>query len=489
MFSFKNKIEDLGNEATTWRSVVGACVAILLIISFLIRWVARGLFLDGLVYASVARNMAVGKGHFSAPYFDTPFVGHPPLMMYLESWFFRLLGDFYYTEKIYSLVVFIATVWVLYFFWVYLCRHPKGYFWIPLLFWGVCPSVLWAYPNNMIEPTLSLFALGSVYYLYVACARGHVGYVLVGCVFLLGGFLCKGVVAVFPLAVPFIYWIVQPSKEGARRIALYYILILFFIFLWGYFVATWFPHFGRFLETYWQEQVVGSLAGRHERVDSELGRLYILYALVQNVAPMLVLAGVFYGVGRRFSRGILWSGEQRAAAIRWLLIGLSASLPIVVSIKQRSFYVVPSLPYFALGLGMWVYPYVQLWGTQYVPSVWVQRLKMIGWVLVVLAIGGLVRMVGTYGRDEILQRDIRQIATYVDASSSFVACPEMHNDWVVRAYLQRMLRWEASLPSNEVRYAVVHKQQCTPNFEAWLQSNGFRRLAVGNTVILDVWVR
>ncbi|MGQ3014586.1 MAG: hypothetical protein ACT6QS_12830, partial [Flavobacteriales bacterium] len=53
--------------------------------------VTEGLFLDGLVYATVARNMAQGSGTFFIPLFEAnmhvPFFEHPPLVFWLESLF------------------------------------------------------------------------------------------------------------------------------------------------------------------------------------------------------------------------------------------------------------------------------------------------------------------------------------------------------------------------------------------------------------------
>ena len=58
-----------------------------------------GMFMDGTIYAAISRNLAEGVGtmwalHFSAGLFPV-FREHPPLVFWLQSFFFRLLGDGY----------------------------------------------------------------------------------------------------------------------------------------------------------------------------------------------------------------------------------------------------------------------------------------------------------------------------------------------------------------------------------------------------------
>src|SRR5688572_2071285 len=70
-----------------------------------------GMFMDGVQYACVSRNLANGDGTFWFPWLhdswvkaDSPyFMEHPPLVYGIQSIFFRVLGDTMYTERIYSL--------------------------------------------------------------------------------------------------------------------------------------------------------------------------------------------------------------------------------------------------------------------------------------------------------------------------------------------------------------------------------------------------
>ena len=64
-----------------------------------------GMFFDGVTYATISRNLAIGVGDLAHPSLvpgDAGFYDSPPLVFLLESGFFRALGDHYWVEKIYS---------------------------------------------------------------------------------------------------------------------------------------------------------------------------------------------------------------------------------------------------------------------------------------------------------------------------------------------------------------------------------------------------
>ena len=66
----------------------------------------RGMFLDGITYASIARNLAEGRGRFWEPFYTATiypaFHEHPPLAFWLQSLWFRALGDHLFVERAYS---------------------------------------------------------------------------------------------------------------------------------------------------------------------------------------------------------------------------------------------------------------------------------------------------------------------------------------------------------------------------------------------------
>ena len=124
-----------------------------------------GMFMDGLIYADISRNMAEGLGSFWKPHFtDTlfnVFYEHPPLAFGLQSIFFKLFGDNIYIERFYSLLTYVIVGCLIVLIWSKLTSYKKTG-WLPLFLWLSTNYVTWALANNMLENTMSIFVCLSV---------------------------------------------------------------------------------------------------------------------------------------------------------------------------------------------------------------------------------------------------------------------------------------------------------------------------------------
>src|SRR5262245_65331367 len=113
----------------------------------------RGMFVDGVTYAVVARNMAQGVGSFWKPAFSATvypeFYEQPPLGVGLQALAFALFGDHLAVERIFSVVVFAVHALLIVAIWRLLL--PRRYDVIPLFFWILPAAVTWAVVNNMLE--------------------------------------------------------------------------------------------------------------------------------------------------------------------------------------------------------------------------------------------------------------------------------------------------------------------------------------------------
>src|SRR5690606_19575093 len=76
-----------------------------------------GMFMDGLIYATIAKNLANGMGSFwylkFSETFFSAFHEHPPLAMALQSIFFKIFGDSIYVERFYSMGSFLITGYIM----------------------------------------------------------------------------------------------------------------------------------------------------------------------------------------------------------------------------------------------------------------------------------------------------------------------------------------------------------------------------------------
>ena len=128
---------------------------------------SNGMFLDGLIYSTVSRNMADGLGTFWNPHFTSTLLSdfheHPPLAFGIQSIFFTILGESRYVDKLYSVITVVISGYVILKIWKTL-GYKNG--WFPMLIWLVTPTVFWASYNNLLENTLTIFtSLSILFYL------------------------------------------------------------------------------------------------------------------------------------------------------------------------------------------------------------------------------------------------------------------------------------------------------------------------------------
>ena len=118
--------------------------------------VQDGMFLDGITYAAISKNMANGYGSFFNPHYTKilypEFHEHPPLVFIVQSGFFKLFGDAFYTERIFSLCIAILTVIGITQCWRLVndmtgCRFFYGclYPWFPGHIKIICLKIRWEY--------------------------------------------------------------------------------------------------------------------------------------------------------------------------------------------------------------------------------------------------------------------------------------------------------------------------------------------------------
>jgi len=303
-----------------------------------------GMFIDGLLYTNLARNMASGLGNFWRPMLDQDivFYEHPPLLFWIESLFFKILGDHLFVEDIYNLSVLSITIGFMYGIWCEVVSKPqRKLFFFPLLLWVSSQEVQLRYPNTMLECGMTMFLLGTAF-IFFKIIKSHplLSFVITG----FGAFiatLCKGPAGLFVLALPTLYYFFIKKQFN------FYGLIIPVLSVVASFAFLFFvnPDAFSFFQQYFDQQVLAALRGeRIENIaDSRFAFLKGIFFLnLPAIAMSLILA---WSIPREktscFKEGLLL-----------ISLGACAVLPLVMTIKQATYYQLPALPFLALGTAL-----------------------------------------------------------------------------------------------------------------------------------------
>jgi hypothetical protein len=447
------------NAAWPARSLHGTAWTLLLALAFCMLFpvvLLRGMSLDGITYATIARNMAVGIGDFWHPYYTAtllhPFHEQPPLAFLLEGQFFRVFGDRWWVERLYSVLTAVPTAWMLVLIWRRLLAGTPSwqrFSWLPILFWMVIPSWFWIYRHNYLENTLGMFTALAVYASLQAADKRHwmPVWVIVSALAIAAAVGTKGPVGLFPAATPAIAWLTLRRTSFVRAIGLQSALVASLALLAA---AVWsHPAAREFVSAYFERQVLGSLQGARETVDSAWGRYYLVWALAFDLAWTSAAAAVLVAWGRRRDKGLraenrrLASGQpaMRGPAAFCLLTGLGGSLPIMISPKQSAYYAAPSWPFFCMALAMWCLPSVaglaQAWTARASFSQTSRWLRAGAIASALLAVVLSPLWYGRALRDARLIQEVDQIAAVAGPRDKIVMGPGVDYEWSLRAYLYR----------------------------------------------------
>lgn len=393
------------------------------------------MFLDGITYASIARNLAEGRGRFWEPFYTATiypaFYDHPPLGFWLQSLWFRALGDHWYVERLYSLAgaVFISLLIV--FTWRSLYDEPEAreFEWLPVAFWIAVPVVSWTIVGNLLETTVAVFVAAAVATI-VAGTRSSAGMAMAAGIVsglgVVGAVLVKGPVGLFPLAAPVI---VALLPERKRRLA------WSAVGQWaGVGGMAWIlmatPSSRESLTRYFNQQVIAALAGRREVSGSSFA---IGVELLQGVAlPFALVVAILIAAARTWSKP---STRDRQVVLAFTLIGLAGTLPILASPKQSGHYLMPAVPFFAIAAGALLIPTACELARRINGRRAARTLRAIA---VVLALGAFAAM-----PLQVLERDPKQLAA-LDRLAPFALrgatvgiCPAANSAWVLHAWFQR----------------------------------------------------
>ena len=313
-----------------------------------------GMFMDGLMYAVIARNLSDGMGSFWDLSFSRTmyahFFEHPPLAFGLQSIFFSIFGDSILVERFYSFFTYLITGWIMVLIWNKIVdKKYRSLAWLPLFFLVVTPLIIWCVSNNILENTMMIFTSLAILFIINSQDNKRLLNLSLAGVMIYLGFLTKGPVALFPLSMPLWMYIIN-RNIGFRRFVCDTLIIFVAALAPVLIVYLIEPESIVSLMTYFNKQVIGSL----KNVRSVDSRFYILINLITNFFPVIILMLIAFLLTRKTKFEI----QKSKWAWVFIALGLSAVIPIMISLKQSSFYMLASIPFFCIAFAEIIAPRV-----------------------------------------------------------------------------------------------------------------------------------
>lgn len=426
-----------------------------------------GMFMDGLLYACVSRNLAMGIGdlwhlHLTDTLYPI-FNEHPPLAFLLQAGFFRLFGDRPFVEALYSLSTFALSAVLMLLCWREIApQSDKHRLWLPFSVWLIIPLVSWSISNNLLENTMMIFTTTAIWLFLMNLRRPSPLLLPAAGIALFLAFYTKGFVALFPLSLPFwSFWVMKnyPLPRFFKETAslLIFLILPFLLMFWLI------PDSYDSLVRYLQKQVIGSLSS----VQTVSSRFYILVRLLMELIPVfiiLIISKILIRSNSNFKSEDGISNFKPQHGIFWLMIftGLSGVLPIMISLKQSGFYMLAALPVIALAMSLLLLnPARNFVG-------WLERFsffRRIQWIAAATAIvlGILLNIYwsGKIGRDEDKLLDVNMITAALPQGTTISVPAALYDDWSLQGYLERkaFISLDARLINQHEYYLTIKEDR------------------------------
>lgn len=372
-------------------------VAALLLLPLLF---TKGMFFDGLTYATIARNLEEGLGTFWAPYYTDyihpEFYEHPPFSFGIHSVFYRLFGDQPWVDRIYAYSLYGLSILMMRRIWsLFMTAGHRA--WIPQLLWTITPGVVWVHQNNMLETPLNAGALGVTWLLIEGTIkRNYFWSFLAGVLFYISLGI-KGPVSGFVIMVlPVLALLFPEHRKSAIWSGLVMIVSFSILFSYSY---LYLPDFTKFFEGYLNRQLIPSLSGMREQAGSVSSSLFSIAK--QLAIPLIIL------IVLRLRKKEAY--RMRRESLFFFILALCATIPFLFMDRQHHYYFMPAMAYWMLGFAILMEQHAWPWSIQ--RKKWVMRLTIANLSMWALAIGLSIYFSKSPSRDKHAIKAMNEIGS------------------------------------------------------------------------------
>jgi 4-amino-4-deoxy-L-arabinose transferase-like glycosyltransferase len=446
------------------------CVAFLSVLPSLVQ---DGMFMDGVQYAAVSKNLAEGKSTFWLPYLNSAwdrhhvkyFLEHPPLVYFLQSLFFLLFGNGFISERIYCIAMLLLCIFLISKIWKLLYGNEERIArlaWLPVLLWISIPSVPWSFRSNMHENTLSVFILASsLFTLKAVHSEKNIFYIFLSAIFIFLATLSKGLQGLFPLAMPLLYWLTA-ERFPVRRLLLFTFFLLFIPAL-IYGLCYTFSADARFsLEFYVKHRLLDRISN-DPLVDNHF--TVLLWLLTDLIVPAGV--GIFFLVIFRMMNIRMKRNERdRKNIFFFSLYALSGIVPLTLTLVQRAVYFVPAMPFVAIALSVFFAGgMADLADSIREKNFAFKSFKVFAMLLACGIIFMSVYLYSKPGRDETELKNSEAIAQALGENKVIGASFETYTKWGFQFYLTRYYNITLDASPQKYEFLLLEMNKDTSGYE------------------------
>jgi 4-amino-4-deoxy-L-arabinose transferase-like glycosyltransferase len=428
-----------------------------------------GMFMDAMLYTSVAHNEAQGIGTFWFPQFGNQlnvagansFHEQPPLAFAIQSVFFRIFGDSMYVERFYVFLTTCIIAFLIHLLWrrIFKSREElRRMSWLPIFIWITVPTVFWGASNNVNENTMGIFTLSAALVAFIGLQKKEgtaIGHWILSGILIFLATMSKGFPGFFPLCTPILYWLV--TRKVSFRKAFVATLIMTLLPLLVYVILFQVSPSKESLSIYLFKRAL-------QRINEDpttSNRFMSMESLFMDLIPAMGILLICFLIAR-------WKKVKYSAVVDkrmivfFMLLGLAGSAPLMLTMVQKAFYLLPCFPFFGIGFGLILAPWVlHLQSDMDRTAKGFKIFKGISIFLLIVAIAAVAAMKGKTGRDQDILHDIRIVSQIVPAHSGVtVTHRSISSDWELQCYLMRYYNISNDFkPEEPNKYILLEKSE------------------------------
>lgn len=428
------------------------------------------MFMEGVMYSAISKNMAMGFGSFWFPRFSEIGLGgmftfhdHPPFVFWLQSLFFKYLGTGFFTERFYCLTAAGFTLYLIIVLWKRIGRvnlNVQYMEWLAILFWAIIPLTYWSFRNNLLENTMGIFILLTVIcqFKYIEGEKPNYLLLMYGGICLFLSTFSKGITGAYPIVVFLLHWalfrkqnLIVAIRDTLITLAIPVIIYTFMV----YFSKDAADSLSRYASiNYFSE--IPSARVFFDRFDVIFR---IFWELLPNVIVVLLSWAWFSYKGIDWKESLV---RNKNYILLFLFIGLSGSLPLILYLEQKGIYISTTLPFFAIAMALMIAPgWKKLLVKVDIDTTIFKSFKFIFGTLIVLVLAISAMLWERPQRDGEILNEIHVISEFTGDGVVISVNKGVWNNWAAQAYFMRYHQISLS-PSNHEEFMILDGGELPP---------------------------